>query len=95
MARRPYRSDLGIIWDILTVAMEGGYGGAMISSISRKTNLSNDVVALKCKRLTNAGLLESRQCRRNHTFIITAKGMEFFQHLQKFIEIMREIRMRF
>lgn len=95
MTRHPYRSDLGIISDILSVTMEGGSAGMMISLISRKANLSNDVIATKCERLTNAGLIESMHRERNHVFIITERGIEFFQQLQKFIELVREIRIRY
>ncbi|MDE1830471.1 MAG: transcriptional regulator [Thaumarchaeota archaeon] len=95
MTRHQYRSDLGIISDILSVTMDGGSQGTMISSISRRANMSNDVIITKCERLRNAGLIESRRHKRNHTFIITEKGIEFFQQLQKFIELVREVKIRY
>lgn len=95
MTRNQYRSDLGIISDILSVTMDGGSRGTMISLISRKANLSNDVIITKCERLTNAGLIESKHHERNHIFIITEKGREFFQQLQQFIELIREIKVRY
>ena len=95
MKRHQYRSNLGIISDILSVIMDDGSEGSMISSISRRANLSNDVIVIKCSELTSAGLLESRHSERNHIFTITGKGMEFFQKLQKFIDTIREVKIRY
>lgn len=95
LARRQYRSRLGILSDILSVTIDGGSQGTMISLISRKTNLSNDAIVTKCERLTSAGLMESRHHERNHIYVITEKGMKFFQQLQKFIELVHEMKFRY
>ncbi|MGI0087594.1 MAG: hypothetical protein ACREBI_06500 [Nitrosotalea sp.] len=41
MSKHQYRSELGIISDVLSVIIDCGRHGAIISSISRKANLSH------------------------------------------------------
>jgi predicted transcriptional regulator len=95
MSKQQYRSEMGIISEILGVTMDNGRGGAIISSIARKANLSHYTVVEKCQKLIDAGLLESTNNNRNHTFVVTEKGIQFFQELQKFIEIVQSIKVRF
>lgn len=83
-----------MISDILSVIMDGGRHGTIISSIARRANLSHNAVIEKCQKLIDAGLVESSNNNRNHTFIITEKGMQFFQHLQKFTETVQSIKIR-
>ena len=95
ISKQQYRSEMSIISEILSVTMDGGKGGTIISSISRRANLSHYAVTEKCQKLLDAGLVESTSNNRNHTFVVTEKGMQFFQELQKFIEIARSIKVRF
>jgi predicted transcriptional regulator len=95
MSKQQYRSEMGIISEILGVTMDGGRGGAIISSIARRANLSHYAVIEKCQKLIDAGLVESTSNNRNHTFVVTEKGIQFFQELQKFIEIVQSIKVRF
>jgi len=95
VSKQQYRSEMGIISEILGVTMDSGRGGAIISSIARRANLSHYTVIEKCQKLIDAGLVESTSNNRNHTFIVTEKGIQFFQELQKFIEIAQSIKVRF
>lgn len=95
ISKQQYRSEMGIISEILGVAMDSGRGGAIISSIARRANLSHYTVVEKCQKLIDAGLVESTSNNRNHTFIVTEKGIQFFHELQKFIEIAQSIKVRF
>ncbi|MGI0102255.1 MAG: winged helix-turn-helix domain-containing protein [Nitrosotalea sp.] len=95
MSKHQYRSELGIISDILSVTIDCGRHGAIISSISRRANLSHYTVMDKCQRLIDSGLVESTHNSRNRTFIITEKGIRFFQEMQKFVETTQEIKIRF
>ncbi len=95
MSKQQYRSEMGIISEILGITMDSGRCGAIISSIARRANLSHYAVIEKCQKLINAGLVESTSTNRNHTFIVTEKGIQFFQELQKFIEIAQSIKVRF
>ncbi len=79
----------------LKVAMDSGRGGVIISSIARRANLSHYAVVEKCQKLIDAGLVESTSNNRNHTFVVTEKGIQFFHELQKFIEIAQSIKVRF
>ncbi|HET7337315.1 MAG TPA: winged helix-turn-helix domain-containing protein [Candidatus Nitrosotalea sp.] len=95
MSKQQYRSKMGIISEILGATMDSGKGGAMISSISRRTNLSHCALTENCQKLIDAGMMQSTNDARNHIFVITEKGMQFYRELQKFIEIARLVQMRF
>jgi len=95
MSKQQYRSKMGIISEILGATMDGGKDGTMISSISRRTNLSHCALTENCQKLIDAGMVQSTNNTRNHIFIITEKGIQFFRELQKFIEIARLVQMRF
>lgn len=95
MSKQQYRTELGIISDILSITMDCGRQGTIISSLARRANLSHNSVVDKCQKLIDAGLIESLSNNRNHTFIITEKGIQFFHEIQKFMESTQEINMRF
>ena len=95
MSKQQYRSEMGIISDILGVTMDCGKQGAIISSISRRANLSHYTATEKCKKLVDFGLINSINDERNRTYIITEKGIHFFQELQKFIEIVQAVKIRY
>ena len=61
MSKQQYRSEMGIMGDILDVTMDGGQRGVIVSSISRKANLSHYAVLDKCEKLINAGLKQSER----------------------------------
>jgi predicted transcriptional regulator len=95
MSKQQYRSKIGIISEILGATMDSGRGGAMISSISRRTNLSHYALTENCQKLIDAGMVQSTTDARNHIFVITEKGIRFFRELQKFIEIAQLVKIRF
>ena len=94
MAKQQYRTEIGMLSDVLNVVMNHGRQGAIISSIGREANLSHDAAIGKCKRLEEAGLLEPSSDGRNRTFAVTEKGIQFFEQLQKFLEIVHEVKIR-
>ena len=95
MLKQQYRTELGIISDILGVTMDSGRDGTIISSIARRANLSHYTAVEKCQKLTDLGLIESASNDRSRTFVITEKGIQFFQHMQKFLNIIQEIKIRY
>jgi len=95
VSKQQYRSELGIISDILHVTMDCGRRGAIISLIARRANLSHYVVIEKSQKLINAGLVESTSNNRNHTFVITEKGIQFFQQIREFAEMAQAIKIRY
>jgi predicted transcriptional regulator len=95
MLKHQYRSELGVISDILQVTMDCGTRGAIISSITRRANLSHYTAVEKCQKLTEFGLLESKSDKKSHSFVITEKGILFYHEMQKFLEIAQEIKIRY
>lgn len=75
--------------------MDSGSSGAMISSISRRTNLSHNTLSENCQKLIDAGMVESTNNTRNHIFVITEKGIHFFHEMQKFMEVAQLVKIRF
>ena len=95
MSKQQYRSEMGIMGDILDVTMDGGQRGVIVSAISRKANLSHYAVLDKCEKLINAGLMQSERLDRNRLFRITEKGHEFIQEFQKFQNLIESMNLRY
>ena len=95
MSKQQYRSEMGIIADILGVTMDGGTQGVIVSAISRRANLSHYAVLEKCQKLIDAGLVESMKDSRNRLFTITEKGIRFFQEFQRFQNIVQMMNLRY
>jgi len=86
---------MGIMGDILDVTMEGGRNGVIVSAISRKANLSHYAVLDKCEKLVTAGLVESVRNDRNRIYMITEKGLGFFQEFQRFQDLVESMNLRY
>ena len=95
MSKQQYRSEMGIMGDILDVTMDGGQRGVIVSAISRKANLSHYAVLDKCEKLINAGLMESARTDRNRLFKITEKGLGFIQEFQRFQSLIESMNLRY
>jgi predicted transcriptional regulator len=93
--KQQYRSELGIVSEILQVTMDCGIQGAIISSIARRANLSHYTAMEKCQKLIDFELMESRIDKRSRSFVITEKGIQFYHEMQKFLEIAQEIKIRY
>jgi predicted transcriptional regulator len=90
-----YRSEMGIMGDILDVTANGGRDGIIVSAISRKANLSHYAVLDKCEKLVEAGLVESIKNDRNRIFQITEKGLGFFQEFKRFQLLVESMNLRY
>ncbi|MDP3780215.1 MAG: winged helix-turn-helix domain-containing protein [Thermoproteota archaeon] len=95
MSKQQYRSEMGIIGDILDVTMSGGREGVIVSAISRKANLSHYAVLDKCQKLVDAGLVGSIKDDRNRKYMVTEKGVQFFQEFQKFQSLVESMNLRY
>jgi len=95
MSKQQYRSEMGIMGDILDVTMDGGQQGVIVSAISRRANLSHYSVLDKCEKLITAGLMESRRNERNRLFKITEKGLGFIKEFQRFQTIVDSMNLRY
>ena len=95
MSKQQYRSEMGIMADILGVTMDGGIQGVIVSAISRRANLSHYAVLDKCQKLIDAGLVDSMKDNRNRLFMITEKGIRFFQEFQRFQSLVQSMNLRY
>ena len=95
MSKQQYRSEMGIMGDILDVTMAGGREGVIISAISRRANLSHYAVLDKCEKLVEAGLVASTKNERNRIFTVTEKGLQFFQEFQRFQSLVESMNLRY
>ena len=95
MSKQQYRSEMGIMGDILDVTRNGGQNGVIVSAISRRANLSHYAVLDKCEKLINAGLMESARTDRNRLFKITEKGLGFIQEFQRFQSLIESMNLRY
>ncbi len=95
MSKQQYRSEMGIMGDILDVTMAGGRQGVIVSAISRRANLSHYAVLDKCEKLVTAGLVESSKNDRNRIFMITEKGLQFFQEFKRFQDLVESMSLRY
>ena len=86
---------MGIMGDILDVTMDGGREGVIVSAISRRANLSHYAVVDKCEKLVTAGLVDSVKNERNRLFMITEKGLEFFQEFRRFQDLVESMNLRY
>ncbi len=95
MSKQQYRSEMGIMGDILDVTTNGGREGVIVSAISRRANLSHYAVLDKCEKLVTAGLVKSVKNDRNRVFTITEKGLEFFQEFRRFQNLVESMNLRY
>ena len=95
MSKQQYRSEMGIMGDILDVTMQGGRNGVIVSAISRKANLSHYAVLDKCEKLVDAGLVETTKNDRNRLYMITEKGLKFVQEFQRFQSLVESMNLRY
>ena len=94
MSKMQYRTELGIISEILTITMEHGRNGAIISHIARAANLSHGTTVEKCQKLIGFGLIESISDKGSQYYTITEKGIQFYHEMQKFIDVVQELKIR-
>lgn len=95
MVKQQYRSEIGILSDILSTIADSGRSGVIISTISRVANVSYNSVNEKCQKLVNANLVKSVKDGRGCTFFITEKGVTFLEQLHKFTDVMKSMNIRY
>jgi predicted transcriptional regulator len=94
MAKQQYRSEIGILGDILGVIANSGEDGIIISTISRNTNVAYNSVSERCKKLVDANLVRSVKDGRGCTFFITDRWAMFLEQLRKFTDVMKSMNIR-
>lgn len=93
--KQQYRSEIGIIHDILSIIVESGRGEVIISAISRMANVSYNSVNGKCQKIIDANLVKSIKDGRMCTFFITEQRVAFFEQLCRFTDMMRSANIRY
>ena len=78
----------------MDVILSSGREGIIISSISRKANLSHYPTLQKCDSLVSAGLIELKIVQPNNVFTMTEKGFQFFQEYRKFKNLTDSLKLR-
>lgn len=95
MTKKQYRTEIGIVGDILGVAANGGVGGVLVSQITRSANLSHYAALAKCDKLVDAGLVQYNRSGRCKVFMITEKGRAFVHELEKFKDLADNLNLRY
>ena len=95
MTKKQYRTEIGIVGDILGVAANGGVGGVLVSQITRSANLSHYAALAKCDKLVDAGLVQYNRNGRCRVFMITEKGRAFVHELEKFKDLADNLNLRY
>ena len=95
MTQQQYRFETGVMGDMLRIRLNGGQLGVIVSAISRRANLSHYAVLDKCEKLINAGLVETRRDDRNRKFMITEKGLKFFDEFKNFQNLLNSMNLRY
>jgi predicted transcriptional regulator len=90
-----YRSELGIVLDILDLLSSEGQNGVIVSTISRIANVSYNSVNERCQKLVSGGLVRSVKNKKNHRYIITEDGMEFLANLRQFTDRIKAMNIRY
>ena len=89
------RSHIRSLGDVLDAIRESGRNGVVISSISRKANLSHYSAIEKCSKLISAGLVQSIIIDDKKMYVITQKGLEFFQEYQNFQNLVEPLNLKY
>jgi predicted transcriptional regulator len=94
MLKAEYRSEMAIMHDIMSLTAHEGLSGVIISRLTRKANLSHYTLIEKCEGLIEAGLMEMIRDPRNRFYIITEKGIKFFNELTRFQNLVQSLNLR-
>ncbi|HEY8110715.1 MAG TPA: winged helix-turn-helix domain-containing protein [Candidatus Nitrosotenuis sp.] len=95
MAKQQYRSEMGILSDILSVIADSGRNGVIISTISRVANVSYNSINEKCQKLVDANIVRSIKGDRGCTFFITDDGVTFLEQMRKFTDVIKSMNIRY
>lgn len=94
-SKTQYRSEIGIMLDMLDAVSRSGRSGIVVSAIARIANVSYNSVNEKCQKLKDAGLIESSKNGKNTVYMLTEKGIAFFGQLRQFTDTVRSMNIRY
>ncbi len=93
MGRKKYRSQAGIVYDVLKTVME--YGEVSITHIMYGANLPFDRTKEVVKSLVNRGLLEGVTVDGKTVYRMTGRGYEALKELEKAKKLLEELGFKF
>jgi predicted transcriptional regulator len=80
-----YRNRLKIISDVLSTTLTfNGEGGASLSTLMRRSNLSYRGVQQLLSQLLSAGLMTEHKAEKGVRYVVSAKGCEYLAHYRQF-----------
>lgn len=89
------RTGIHSFGDILDSIKEAGREGLIPSIVSRKANLAYNLSMERCEKLISAGLIETKIIDKKKVYIITEKGLDFFQEYEKFQGLAKSLNLRY
>ncbi len=93
-ARPKYRSELGIIADILDAIASSGRQGINVSAVSRIANVSYNTINQKCQKLASVGFVESQRIVTRQYTLSHHQASSFLERLRGFTETIRSMNIR-
>lgn len=85
---------MAIMHDIMSFTAHEGSSGVIISKLSRKANLSHYTLIEKCQNLIDAGLVEMIHNERHRIYVLTEKGIKFYEELSRFLNLVQSFNLR-
>ena len=89
------RTRIRSLGDILEALKDAGREGLIVSSISRKANLSHYAAIERCSKLELAGLVETKFVDKKNVHVITEKGLKFFDEYRNFQLLVDPLNLRY
>ena len=95
MSKQRYRSEIGIVLDILNLLESGGQDGVIVSAISRMANVSYNSVNQRCQKLVDVDLITHERNGKRCKYTITEKGIKFASVLRQFADTAKLLDIRY
>ena len=89
------RTRIRSLGDILGALSDAGREGLIVSSISRKANLSHYAAIERCSELELAELVETKFVDKKNVYVITEKGLKFFDEYRNFQLLVDPLNLRY
>lgn len=89
------RTRIRSLGDILKAIKDAGRDGLIVSRISRKANLSHYSAIERCNSLNSAGLIEAKYVDKKNVYVITEKGLKFFEEYGNFERLVAPLNLRY
>lgn len=94
ISKPKYRSELGIVLEILDLLASRGRQGIIVSAIARIANVSYNSVNEICQKLVDGELVILFKDKNKCRYIITEKGIAFLTELRQFANLIQSLNIR-